>query len=199
MNYMQKYTLQIAVILAFVLFLNFTTDIPDDTALVLIDIQFFYFTGGRSELSEPEKASSKAKKILERFRTAGLEVVHISHESPTESDIHKDVAPVSGEKVITKTEISCFNGTDLLEYLKSKYVKNLVICGMMTHMCVEAAVRAAHDLGFNCILVEDACATRDLEYKGWKISAKDVHFSTLNTLNRRYAEVMDTESFLKKY
>jgi nicotinamidase-related amidase len=46
-------------------------------------------------------------------------------------------------------------------YLVSLKVKRLVICGMQTQMCVEATTRAAYDLGFKCIVVEDACATRN--------------------------------------
>ncbi|MFC1564881.1 cysteine hydrolase family protein [candidate division KSB1 bacterium] len=174
-------------------------DLPDDSALLLIDIQYFYFPGGRSELVSTGEAAVNAKTILEKFREDSRKVIHVKHQSAQEGEIHELVRPVSGEKVITKTEISCFNGTDLLKYLKEINVKKLVICGMMTHMCVEAAVRAAHDLGFECILIEDACATRDLEYNGKTIEAEYVHYSTLNTLNRRYAEVMDTETFLAKY
>ncbi|MCP4727004.1 MAG: cysteine hydrolase [bacterium] len=199
MKYQLKLLLTSVIIAANVFFLNFTSDIPEDTALLLIDIQYFYFPGGRSELEGPIEASLQAKKILDRFREKGLDVIHVRHSSQQEADIHPNVEPVSGEKVITKTEISCFNGTDLLDHLKQKNIKNLVICGMMTHMCVEAAVRTAHDMGFECILIEDACATRDLTYQERTISAEDVHISTLNTLNRRYAEVIDTKTFLSKY
>jgi len=69
---------------------------------------------------------------------------------------------------------------------------------MQTHMCVEAATRAAYDLGFKCILIEDACATRDLKFKEKIVKAEDVHFSTLSALNRTYAVVITTEEFLTK-
>jgi len=91
------------------------------------------------------------------------------------------------------------NGTDLLLYLRENGVERLVVCGMMTHMCVEAAVRAAHDLGFECVLVSDACATRDLKYGDETVSAGDVHTSTLGTIDRSYATVVDTQTFLEKY
>jgi nicotinamidase-related amidase len=52
-----------------------------------------------------------------------------------------------------------FRETPLLEYLKEREIQRLVIVGMMTHMCVEAAIRAADDLGFDTILIHDACAT----------------------------------------
>ena len=66
----------------------------------------------------------------------------------------------------------------------------------MTHMCIDATTRAAKDLGNNCILLGDACATRDLEINGEKIKAIDVHHSFLATLNSTYAQVLNTNEFL---
>ena len=52
--------------------------------------------------------------------------------------------------------------SNLMTYMDGKTgAENLVIVGMQTHMCLEAATRAAHDLGFECVVVGDACATRD--------------------------------------
>ncbi len=146
----------------------------------------------------PEAASANAAKILAAFRAAGNPVVHVRHEFEPGGSIHASVAPVEGEKVFTKTQVSCFNGTEILAHLKKLGVEKLVIVGMQTHMCLEAATRAAHDLGFECVVVGDACATRDLEYGDRKVQAADVHASTLATLNRTYATVMDTEMFLSQ-
>ena len=166
------------------------------TALLIIDIQDFYFPGGKSELVNPEAASANAAKVLAAFRAAGNPVVHVRHEFEPGGSIHASVAPVEGEKVFTKTEVSCFNGTKVLAYLEETGVEKLVIVGMQTHMCLEAATRAAHDLGFECTVVADACATRDLKYGDRTVPAADVHASTLATLNRTYAKVVDTKTFL---
>lgn len=166
------------------------------SALVIIDVQHFYFPGGAAALVEPERASRNAAKILGSFRAGGDLVVHVRHEASEGAEIHEHVAPIEGEAVFTKTEVSCFNGTDLLAYLREQQVSRLVVCGMMTHMCVEAAVRAAHDLGFEVTVVADACATRDLEFGGTTVAAADVHASTLATLSRTYAKVVTTKEFL---
>ena len=166
------------------------------TALLIIDIQDFYFAGGKSPLVEPETAAKNAGKVLAAFRAEGKPVIHVRHEFEPGGSIHASVAPVEGEKVFTKTEVSCFNGTKVLAYLKERGVEKLVIVGMQTHMCLEAATRAAHDLGFECVVVGDACATRDLKYGDRTVPAADVHASTLATLNRTYAKVVDTETFL---
>lgn len=166
--------------------------IKNDTlpsALLIIDVQDFYFPGGKLPLFNSEAASEKASELLKLFRSQKIPVIHVQHKGG--GNIHKNVTPLPGEKVITKEEANSFAGTDLLDYLKFLEVKRLVICGMQTHMCVEAAVRAAYDYGFTVIIVQDACATRDLKWNERTISAGDIHASTLASLNRYYGSVAD--------
>ena len=170
-----------------------------DTALLLIDIQNFYFPGGRSELVDPEAASLNAQKLLQIFRDKQWLVVHVRHNAEQGAEIHESVQPLEGEKIVSKNHVNCFKETDLLEYLKARKINKLVICGMMTHMCVEAAVRAAHDYDFETTLIHDACATRELKFGDREVSSADVHSSTLSSLNRYYARVLDTKSFLKDF
>ena len=167
------------------------------TALLLIDIQDFYFPGGKLPLVGPEAAAENAGRVLAAFRAAKRPVVHVRHDFEPGGAINAAVAPIEGERVFTKTEVSCFNDTGVLAHLRELGVERLVIAGMQTHMCLEAATRAAHDLGFECVVIADACATRDLTYGGTTVKAADVHASTLATLDRTYATVTDTASFLK--
>jgi nicotinamidase-related amidase len=166
------------------------------TALLIIDIQDFYFPGGNVPLVEPEAAAANAARVLAAFRAEGKPVVHVRHDIEPGGAIHASVAPKGGEKVFTKSEISCFNGTQVLAYLTKIGVERLVIVGMQTHMCLEAATRSAYDLGFECVVIGDACATRDLKYGDRTIPAADVHASTLATLDGTYAKVVDTETLL---
>jgi nicotinamidase-related amidase len=165
------------------------------TALLIIDVQDFYFPGGSSELVNPQAAADNAALLLADFRLKGMPVIHIKHFSKTQSDIQVAVKPIDGEKIFTKKEVSSFNGTGLNDYLKSIGIKNLVICGMQTHMCVEGAVRAGYDLGYKITLVHDACATKDLKWGNEIVPAKMVHLSTLSTL-KAYAKVLSTGEFL---
>jgi nicotinamidase-related amidase len=144
-------------------------------------------------------AGTNAGLILDRFRESGLKVYHVRHNFEPGGNIHPYVKPLEGEEVISKTQVNAFLDTDLLEILESDSIQQLVICGMQTHMCVEAAVRAAHDLGFDCILVGDACATRALQYEEQIISAKNVQSSTLQTLQGTYARVITTTEFLRDF
>jgi nicotinamidase-related amidase len=168
---------------------------PGNKALLLIDIQDFYFPGGKSALAGPEKAAENAALLLDRFRQEKMLVVHVRHNSEPGGRINDRVKPLQGEKIISKDAVNCFIGTDLADFLNAKKIDTLVICGMQTHMCVEAATRAASDLGYKCILIYDACATKDLKYGDRTIKAEDVQYSTLSTL-QNYAEVMNTKEFL---
>ncbi len=168
------------------------------TALILIDIQEFYFEGGRSELVNPVEAALKSAKVLEVFRNKNLPVIHVKHNSKTQSDINKTVKPIEGEEIIVKDHVNSFRDTRLLFLLRQKDITDLVIVGMQTHMCVEGAVRAGDDLGFKVTLLSDACATKDLKHGDTVVKASDVHSSTLSTLGA-YAKVMTVDSFLKEF
>jgi nicotinamidase-related amidase len=63
-------------------------------------------------------------------------------------------------------------------------------------MCVDATVRAACDLGFSCTVIEDACATRDLEFRGSLVPAPQVHRAFMAALQGAYAKVMTAQEFL---
>jgi nicotinamidase-related amidase len=181
-----------------VIILLFVKPVASQTkALLLIDIQDFYFPGGKSALVEPEKAAANAALLLEYFRKEKLPVVHVRHNAEPGGKINDMVKPLPGEKIFSKDAVNCFVKTGLQDYLKSIHIDSLVICGMQTHMCVEAAVRAATDLGYKCTLVHDACATKDLKFGDYTIKAADVHYSTLATL-KSYATVEPTQDFLKK-
>jgi len=169
------------------------------TALLIIDIQNFYFPGDGPGLVNAEAASLAAKQVLQIFREKNLLVVHVRHKSAKGFEIHKNVAPLSSEKVITKEAVNSFQGTDLLEYLRSNNVNRLVIIGMQTQMCLEAGVRAAKDFGFECLVIQDACATRDLKFGDKTVKAEDVQTAVFATLSDgRYAKVISLEELKEK-
>jgi nicotinamidase-related amidase len=170
-------------------------------ALLLIDLQNDYFEGGKMALVEPEKAALKAQKVLQQFRAVNLLVVHIQHIalSPTAtffipnthgSEINEMVKPIANEKLIVKHYPNGFRETELQEFLQNNGVTDLTICGMMTHMCVDATTRAAKDWGYNCTLIGDACATKQLEFAGIKIPAEHVHYAFLAALKGTYADII---------
>lgn len=193
--------MRISIIVLSFLLLSITSmaqekSIQAKTALIIVDIQNFYFPGEGPGLVNAEEASLAAKEVLQIFRNQKQLVVHVRHQSKKGFEIHQNVVPLPGEKVITKEEVNSFYKTDLLEYLKTNEVSRLVIIGMQTHMCLEAAVRAAHDFGFECLVVQDACATKDMKFGEKIVKAEDVHTAVLATLTAGgYAKVMDFRDF----
>jgi nicotinamidase-related amidase len=169
-------------------------------ALVIVDIQNDYFPGGKMELEGSEAASLKARTLLTAFRGRRLPILHMQHVSvrpgatfflpDTEGvKIHPNVAPAEGETIVRKHFPNGFRDTALLEHLKKAGVQELVIAGMMTHMCIDATTRTASDFGFKCFLAHDACATRALAFGDKKIPAELVHYAFLSALNGAYASV----------
>jgi nicotinamidase-related amidase len=175
-------------------------------ALLIIDVQNDYFEHGKMELVNPIAAGENTRKLLDYFRSENLPIVHVQHIAPEGApffaegtkgvEIHDLVKPLSEEKVVIKHYPNSFRDTDLLAYLKSKNITELVITGMMTHMCIDAGTRAATDLGFDCTVISDACATRDLEINGKLVKADDVHHAFLAALAFFYAKIQNTESYL---
>ncbi len=186
----------------------FTLQYAQKTALVIVDIQSAYFEGGSTPLVEPESASMEAAKILNHFRKSGQYVIHVQHnaaetglidfqDNTRKILIHEYVFPINGEHVITKAHPNSFKATLLDSLLTSLDIADLVICGMMTHMCVDATVRAAKDLGYNITLIGNACATKDVDTGIKTIPAAQVHEAFLAALNGYYATVVSADEWLK--
>ena len=179
------------------------------TALMLIDIQNDYFPRGTMELEGCLEASRLAGNILNNFREKGWPVVHIQHISvrpgstfflpDTEGALfHEDVRPSAGEVVIQKHYPNSFRETPLLEHLKKEQITRLMIGGMMTHMCIDATVRASFDHSFQCIILHDACATRALLFGDQKIPADHVQGAFLSALGAVYARIMSVNDAILK-
>ena len=175
-----------------------------EKALLIIDIQNDYFPGGRMELEGADAAAAHARKVLQKAREQKLPIFHVRHLSTRPgatfflpgtdgAEIHKAVRPQSGETVIEKNFPNSFRATALEEKLKSAGVKELVVAGMMTHMCVDASVRQAADLGYKVTLVGDACATRAQTFGGETVPARQVHAAFLAALNGFYAKVVASD------
>ena len=178
-----------------------------DTALVLIDIQNDYFPGGKMELSGSIEASLRAKEVLSLFREKHMPVIHIRHISARPgatfflpgtrgAEIHANVEPLEKEPVIEKNYPNSFRDTPLREQLEKGGISRLIIAGMMTHMCVDATTRAAFDHGFECTLLHDACATKDLAFGEKSVPAEHVHLAFISALSGMYAKAASVEEFV---
>lgn len=177
--------------------------------LVLIDIQNDYFPGGKYELEGAEKAAREAAKVLRYFRENDLPVFHVCHIniapnppffSPNSkgAEFFEAVAPKDGEITIIKHTPDSFLRTHLNDELEAAGVTELVVCGMMTHMCVDTTVRSASRYGYPVTLIGDACATRNLEWHHEVIGAKEVQGAFLAALDSGFATVVTADEWLKE-
>jgi len=175
--------------------------------LIIIDVQNDYFQGGSMELVAMEAAADNCQQLLNRFRQEQAPIFHIQHLSVRAGsaffvpgtqgcEINARVKPEQNEPVVVKNFPNAFRDTGLQGLLQNAGIEQLVVCGAMSHMCVDTTVRAAFDLGYNSQVISDACATRDLEFEGRSVPASVVHDAFMASLNGLFAVLSTTKDFL---
>lgn len=174
-------------------------------AVVVVDIQNEYFAGGKMPLVGIERAAANAARVIAHARARGDLVINVRHETPNGpvfvtgsegSKIHALVAPADGEPVVVKNFPNSFRDTDLKSLIDGHGVDEVVVIGAMSHMCVDATTRAAHDLGYKTTTVHDACATLDLEFADVSIPAAQVHATIMAALAFAYGSVVSTDELI---
>ncbi|MEX3774115.1 cysteine hydrolase family protein [Pseudomonas sp. MYb118] len=176
-------------------------------ALIVVDIQNDYFPQGKWPLAGADAAADNAARLIEAFRTAGDSVVHIrheftSHEAPfftpgsDGAKLHPKVLNRADEPVVLKHFVNSFRETELKSILDEQGIKELVVVGSMSHMCIDGITRAAADMGYPVTVIHDACASRDLEFNGVTVPAAHVHAAFMAALGFAYAKVVATDEFL---
>ena len=154
---------------------------PANTALVLIDLQ----NGIVSREAQPRSSKEvmkNASRLAGAFRAKGAPVIYIhvdlgnflplvtdvparAPNAPPPAADAMDLAPESGfmdgDTLITKRHWGAFAGTTLEETLRKHGVTTVVLCGISTNAGVESTARQGTGLGFNFVIVEDACASND--------------------------------------
>jgi nicotinamidase-related amidase len=176
-------------------------------ALLVIDVQNDYFPGGQMELVNMAEATRNIKKLISFFRETRHPVIFIQHlavkldasfflPETKGAEIHESIKPLQTEPVIVKNFPNSFKNTSLQNYLQEIQITKLVICGAMSHMCIDTTTRVAADMDYSCTLVDDACATRDLSFNNQIIKASDVHLAYMAALNGTFARVCNTDQFI---
>ncbi|GEO98746.1 cysteine hydrolase family protein [Methylobacterium haplocladii] len=174
-----------------------------DSALLMVDLQNTY-REGLMKLEGVEPAIVEAQALLERARKAGIPIIHVRHDAGAGSpydvaarigQISDEVAPQGDEAVITKAYPSAFVGTDLQQLLEKAGVKNVIVAGFMTHMCVNSTARSAFSLGFSPTVVASTTATRDLpSADGSIVSAAALQAASLAALGDLFAVVAQRQT-----
>lgn len=175
--------------------------------LIVVDLQNEYLSTGKLPLFGIEAATANAVAVIANARAKGIPVFHIRHEFANGEapvfvpgtdgvKIQPAVAPVGDEPVIVKNHINSFRETDLKQQLDARGIEEIVVVGAMSHMCVDAVVRAASDMGYPVTVLHDACATLDLAFNGVTVPASHVHAAMMAAFDFGYGTVKSTQDYL---
>jgi nicotinamidase-related amidase len=180
--------------------------LPNDTVLIVIDVQQAFNNPAWGERNNPQ-AEANIAALLATWREGGHPLIHVHHRNPREGSLfHPDApgfkvkpeaAPLHGEPVIYKDVNSSFIGTDLEARLRESGATTLVVVGLTTDHCVSTTTRMAGNLGFDTYIVSDATATFERQgHDGRRFSAADMHETALASVNGEFATVADTAAIL---
>ncbi|WP_442782665.1 cysteine hydrolase family protein [Collimonas fungivorans] len=176
-------------------------------ALLVIDFQNEYFSG-KMPIPDGKRALGNARRLVEFADRAGIPVFHIQHVTPAGTPIfaedgatvqfHAELQPAAHHTVLQKSSVSVFPTTDIDSRLKAAGIKTLIISGLMTHACVAGAARDAVPHGYEVIVADDACATRDLDsVDGAILPHAALHRASLATIADTFGDVMTTAQILQ--
>jgi nicotinamidase-related amidase len=175
-------------------------------ALVMIDVQNDYFKEGRMALHSPEQALANINKLEASFIEKQLPIIYIQHINDQEAAdffergtkgvlLHEQLKTTHSSIIIEKHFPNSFIETNLKETLDSLGVQQVIITGMMTHMCIDSTTRASKELGYQPILISDATATKALTFEAHEIPAEAVQRAFLSALET-FSTVMKTDDYL---
>ncbi|MFE8702770.1 cysteine hydrolase family protein [Cytobacillus sp. FJAT-54145] len=176
--------------------------------LIVIDVQKAFHHPKWGERNNPE-AEKNIERLINAWRETNRPIIFVAHISERKeslfyredigSEFQDFIRPMPEDLVIEKSVNSAFIGTNLEEILINMNCPNVIICGLTTNHCVETTTRMAGNFGFNPVLVSDAAATFDrVGPDGKKYRAEDIHQMTLVNLNEEFAEIVDTETLIKR-
>jgi len=172
-------------------------------ALIVIDMQNDYFPGGKMALQGIKEALQNTNDLIRFSRKQGYKIFFVQHTALGKEatffvpdtpgvELYKELN-IQEDTIIHKHYPNSFRETDLKEILDSENIHVLIICGAMTHMCIDTTVRAGFDLGYDITLAHDACATKDLQFGETTISAHEVHYSFVSAMGSAFCDVKSTE------
>lgn len=155
-----------------------------------------------------EAVDANGLALLDAWRSRGLPLIHVRHDSIAPGSslapgqpgnaFRPGFGPRNGEPVVSKSVNSAFIGTDLDLRLKRLGARTVVVFGITTDMCVSTTVRVGANLGYDMVLVEDACDCFDLpDGSGGVIPAQVSHRTHVATLRYEFAKVATTEEILR--
>lgn len=156
------------------------------------------------ELYEFDTFVSNVKKIINNARKNNIEVIYVRHDDGEESEltegtdgfeIYEEFKPINGEKIFDKKVNSAFKDTGLLEYLRDKGEKKIIIVGLQTDYCIDATIKCGFEHGFNIIVPAYANTTVNNKFM---TAEKSYKYYNEFMWNGRYAECISVDETIRK-
>lgn len=186
--------------------------ISPNTALIVIDVQQTFDDHGYWGERDNPDAENNILRLVGHWQNRGLPLVMVTHTSTRpESTFHPDrtssqlkpfLANIKPTLAVAKTVNSSFLGSpDLAGWLTANGIKQVVLCGIQTNMCVETTARMSGNLGFSTVMAIDACHTFDLQGPdGSVIQAAELSKSTAtNLFGGGFADVVTTQTIMESF
>ena len=180
----------------------------DDTAvLISIDVQRGFDLRPFGARNNPDM-EAHGLALLAAWRAAGRPVVVVRHDSKVPGSpftpgtpgnaLKPGFEPQPGEPLVTKSVNSAFIGTDLEARLRAQGARQVVLFGISTDMCVSTTARMAANLGFDLVVVGDACHTWSQPTPdGELLEGEAIHRAHLATLHSEFGRVVRTAQVLE--
>ncbi|GAA0701666.1 cysteine hydrolase family protein [Paraclostridium ghonii] len=147
---------------------------------------------------------SNIEKLIDIARKNHIEVIYVRHDDGDESEltkgskgfeIYEKFKPCNEEKIFDKKVNSAFKNTGLLEYLRSKKEKDIIVVGLQTDYCIDATIKCGFEHGFNIIVPAYANTTVDNSFICAEQSYK---YYNEFMWNGRYAECISVDETIKR-
>ncbi|RKE56081.1 isochorismatase family protein [Sphingobacterium detergens] len=143
-------------------------NISQTEALVVIDVQNA-FVSGSSAVPDHARLISAVDLLLDKARIAKCPVIFLQNDGPPDTidapftwGWNLFFSPLLEEYVIRKQTDNGFEGTSLYATLTKLEIRKIIICGLLSEMCLAATAKAALEYGFDVLLPHDAHATYDV-------------------------------------
>ena len=148
--------------------------------------------------------TSNVKELIRIARANEIEIIYVRHDDGigneltygTEGyEIYEEFKPLDNELIFDKTVNSAFRGTGLLEYLKEKNQKDIIIIGLQTDYCIDASIKCGFEHGLHMIVPANANTTVDNSYM--KASQSYSYYNKF-IWNHRYAECISMNDVIER-
>jgi nicotinamidase-related amidase len=169
-------------------------------ALIIVDMQEIFFNHPQYYLHNNEQLVMNINKLIKQAHEKNIQVIFIQHTDQKEQDelfegkndwkLHKNLLVASTDKIIKKAKWDSFYQTELLDYLKTNEIEQLIFAGAQTEFCLDTTIRAAYSLGYQKnLLFKETQSTLN----GAILNASDIINHHEAVWNNRFLTVIDGE------